>query len=54
MSVIQKIKSALPVDDNTVTKRTYECQECGHVFESAKTPDSAQCVECLSHDVAEQ
>jgi predicted Zn-ribbon and HTH transcriptional regulator len=54
MSVIQKLKSALPVDDETVTKRTYECQECGHTFESAKTPDRAQCVECLSNDVTEQ
>ncbi|WP_248895660.1 hypothetical protein [Haloplanus halobius] len=54
MSVLQKLKSVLPVEDEGVTRRTYECQDCGNVFESAKTPDRAECMECLSADVAEQ
>jgi DNA-directed RNA polymerase subunit RPC12/RpoP len=54
MSVIQKLKSALPGDDGTVTKKTYECEECGHAFESAKSPNRARCEECLSRDVTAQ
>jgi predicted Zn-ribbon and HTH transcriptional regulator len=54
MSVIQTLKSVLPGDDETVSKQTYECQECGHVFESAKSPDRARCQECFSNDVTAQ
>jgi predicted Zn-ribbon and HTH transcriptional regulator len=54
MSVMQKLKSVLPFEDAGVTKRTYECQDCGNTFESAKTPDRAMCVECMSQDVREQ
>jgi ribosomal protein S27AE len=54
MSVIQKLKSALPIEDEGVTTRTYECESCGEVFESAKTPDRVQCMECLSTDVTER
>lgn len=54
MSVLQKLKSALPVDDDGVTTRIYECQECGEVFESAKIPERAQCMECLSANVTER
>jgi predicted Zn-ribbon and HTH transcriptional regulator len=54
MSVIQKLKSALPIEDESITRRTYECQECGNTFESTKTPDRAKCMECLSNDVREQ
>lgn len=56
MSALQRLKSVIPgVDDedpNTV--RTFECQECGNEFESAKSPKRAQCMECLSHDVEPQ
>jgi predicted Zn-ribbon and HTH transcriptional regulator len=51
MSIIQKLKSALPGEDESTISRTYECQECGHTFESAKTPDRAKCMECLSTDL---
>lgn len=54
MSVLQKLKSALPVNDSGgATKRTFECQECGEVFESTKRPERAQCMECLSADVSQ-
>jgi predicted Zn-ribbon and HTH transcriptional regulator len=54
MSVIQKLKSVLPGDDGTVTTQRYECQECGHVFESAKSLNRARCGECFSNDVTAQ
>lgn len=34
-----------------VEVRTFECEDCGHTFESAKQPERAQCMECLSNDV---
>lgn len=52
MSVLQRIKSVIPtVEDDQITVTEFECQDCGNTFESAKPPDRAQCVECLSHDV---
>lgn len=54
MSVIQKLKSALPIEDEGVTHRTFECQECGNTFESTKRPERAKCMECLSNDVQVQ
>jgi predicted Zn-ribbon and HTH transcriptional regulator len=54
MSVLQKVKSILPVDDDGIERRTYNCQNCGNTFESAKTPDRAQCMECMSHDIERQ
>lgn len=51
MSVVQKLKSVLPLGDEGVTRRTYKCQECGTTFQSAKTPDRAQCTECLANNL---
>lgn len=34
-----------------VELRKFECTECGNPFESAKQPERAQCMECLSSDV---
>lgn len=51
MSIIDTIKDALSADDGGVRVHLYECQECGDQFESAKSADRAQCMECLSMDV---
>ncbi len=36
--------------ESSTAVRTFECRDCGNEFESAKSPDRAQCMECLSHD----
>jgi predicted Zn-ribbon and HTH transcriptional regulator len=54
MSVLQKLKSVLPIEDESITHQMFECQECGNTFESTKTPDRAKCMECLSEDVRVQ
>ena len=49
MSVVQKLKSALPVDlGESATERTWECEECGNVFDSYKRPERVRCMECMS------
>lgn len=50
MSITDTIKSLVGGGDE-VDVNEYECAECGHTFDSAKPPDRAQCVECLSNDV---
>ena len=52
MSITDTIKDLVGVGDDGVDVTEYECAECGHTFDSAKPPDRAQCVECLSDDVA--
>lgn len=55
MSFLDSLKAAMPIgDDQTNTTHRYVCEECGNVFSSAKTPDRAQCMDCLSHEVSEQ
>lgn len=51
MSVLQTVKSALPIDDESEVTFAYECRDCGHEFESEKAPGRAVCVECRSADV---
>jgi ribosomal protein S27AE len=51
MSVIQRLKEALPIDEESAKRRTYECQKCGTVFESEKNPDRVICSACSSTDV---
>lgn len=51
MSLIDTIKESIPVGDSSVRIHDYECQECGHEFESAKTDQRAKCMECLSQNV---
>ena len=52
MSALNELKSYLPgFDDGGVSTTTYECQDCGHTFQSAKSPDRAQCMDCMSHEV---
>lgn len=50
MKAIRKIKSLIPSAE-TDPMETFECQECGNVFESAKSPERVKCMECLSTDV---
>lgn len=54
MSIIQQLKSAIPGVEEGLQRRTYECQDCGNVFTSAKSPNRVECTECLSQDVVEQ
>lgn len=52
MSVIQKLKSTLPIGAETgVDKTSYECQDCGNVFESTQDKDRALCTDCTSSDI---
>lgn len=50
MSVLQKLKNLFG-ESNSVQFRYYGCRKCGHEFRSAKTPERAQCPECLSNDL---
>lgn len=51
MSILDSLKDALPVGGSSIDVAEYECQECGHRFESAKDPERATCMECLATDV---
>jgi len=51
MSIAETLKAFIGVGDSGVSFTSYRCDECGHVFESAKDPDRVQCTECLSRDV---
>lgn len=51
MSILDSLKAALPVGESSPDITEYECQECGNRFESAKVPDRAQCMDCLSRNV---
>lgn len=54
MSVVQKLKSALPIDlGDDATQRTWECDECDNVFDSYKRPGRVRCMECLSDEVTQ-
>lgn len=54
MSVLQQLKSALPIeDDESDSVYAYECQNCGHEFRTQKEPGRAVCRECRSADVDE-
>ena len=51
MSITETIKEYIGGEEAGAHLTEYRCTECGHVFESAKTEDRAQCMECLSNDV---
>jgi len=52
MGITDTIRGLLGGDaSGGVEITSYECGECGNTFDSAKTPDRAQCMECLSNDV---
>lgn len=38
-------------ESSGVEIKEFECEDCGHTFESAKQPERAQCMDCLSGDV---
>lgn len=48
MSVLETVQDWLSGDDGDGSIREYECTDCGNTFESAKTPEKAKCMECLS------
>ena len=54
MSIIQQLKSLVPSGESGVQRQTYECQDCGNVFSTSKSPERVQCMECLSNDVVER
>lgn len=51
MSIMNVISRLLGGDGGSLQMREYECSECDHTFESAKQPERAQCMECLSNDL---
>ena len=51
MSIGNIISRLLGGDGGGVEMREYECGECGSKFESAKQPERAQCMDCLSNDL---
>ena len=51
MPIKQLINRLLGDSSAGVPVRTFECNDCGHRFESAKQPERAQCMECRSNDV---
>ncbi len=53
MSMVDSIKSILGVGDTGVSFTSYRCDECGNVFESAKSLDRVQCTDCLSREISE-
>lgn len=53
MSIVDSIKSIVGVGDTGISFTTYRCEECGEIFESAKTIDRVQCTECLSREISE-
>lgn len=53
MSIVDSLKSIVGVGDPGVSFTPYRCDDCGHGFESAKTPERVQCPECLSREISE-
>ncbi len=53
MNVLQKVKSALPIDEGSDGVYAYECHNCGHEFRTGKEPGRAVCEECRSEDLEE-
>jgi len=51
MSIANIISRLLGGDGGGVEMREYECVECDNIFESAKQPERAQCMECFSNDL---
>lgn len=51
MSITNIISRLLRGDRGGIKIREYDCEECGNNFESAKQPERAQCMECLSNDL---
>lgn len=51
MSISNLLGRLLGGNGGSIELREYECVECGHTFDSAKRPERAQCMECLSNDV---
>lgn len=56
MSALDSIKSIIPGtgDGSDVSTQTFECDDCGETFETAKDLDRAECPECLSRSVTKQ
>ena len=54
MSISNLLDRLLGDGGASIDVREYECAECGNTFESAKRPERAQCMDCLSNDVSVQ
>ena len=52
MSITDTIKRFIGGEEEGAHLTEYRCAECGNTFESAKREERAQCMECLSNDVA--
>lgn len=51
MSVMEKVKSIVGLDDTGITTYEYHCNDCDAEYTSAKQPERATCPECVSNDV---
>lgn len=51
MSVVDKLKSAVGLEDESATKKRFRCNDCDNEFESFKQPRRASCMECMGNDV---
>lgn len=51
MAITKILGRLLGRDGGGVEVREFECNECGTTFESAKQPERAQCMDCLSNDL---
>lgn len=51
MSITDTIKQFIGGDGGTVDVTEYRCNECDNTFDSAKSIERVQCMECLSNDV---
>ncbi len=52
MNLITKVKDVIGAG-NSLEIHLYECQNCGNQFESAKDPEKAKCMNCLSTNITD-
>lgn len=51
MSVIDKLKDVVGMDDESTSETHYRCPECERDFTSYKSPDRSFCTECMNQEV---
>jgi protein-arginine kinase activator protein McsA len=51
MSIMDKLKDVVGMNDESTSKTHYRCPECERDFTSYKRPDRSFCTECMNQDV---
>jgi len=51
MSIIDKLKGVVDMDDGSTSETRYRCPDCETEFTSYKSPDRSFCTECMNQDV---